>query len=198
MEKKANIVPLKDLNLVNRFLFDEVMEDAQTHREALSIIFGKEIPECKLEDGAVRIFLNTRGQNEHEVSEELVEFLHYLEDSTDERVAASKSERIKRIHSRVCKVKLNEEVGVKYMQAWEEKYFEREEGREEGRAEGRTEGERLKLISQIQKKILRGKSLEETADALEEETDSIRELYDLITHNQGKTEQEIFDLWNRQ
>ena len=40
------------------------------------------------------------------------------------------------------------------MQAWEEKYFEREEGREEGR----TEGERLKLISQIQKKILRGKS----------------------------------------
>ena len=82
------------------------------------------------------------------------------------------------------------------MQAWEEKYFEREEGREEGRAEGRTEGERLKLISQIQKKILRGKSLEETADALEEETDSIRELYDLITHNQGKTEQEIFDLWN--
>ena len=44
MEKKANIVPLKDLNLVNRFLFDEVMEDPQTHREALSIIFGKEIP----------------------------------------------------------------------------------------------------------------------------------------------------------
>ena len=185
---------------LSTLFFDEVMEDPQTHREALSIIFGKEIPECKLEDGAVRIFLNTRGQNEHEVSEELVEFLHYLEDSTDERVAESKSERIKRIHSRVCKVKLNEEVGVKYMQAWEEKYFEREEGREEGRAEGReegrTEGERLKLISLIQKKILRGKSLEETADALEEEPGSISELYDLISRNQGKTEQEIFDLWN--
>ena len=177
---------------LSTLFFDEVMEDAQTHREALSIIFGKEIPECKLEDGAVRIFLNTRGQNEHEVSEELVEFLHYLEDSTDERVATSKSERIKRIHSRVCKVKLNEEVGVKYMQAWEEKYFEREEGREEGR----TEGERLKLISLIQKKILKGKSLEETADALEEEPGSISELYDLISRNQGKTEQEIFDLWN--
>lgn len=90
------------------------------------------------------------------------------------------------------------------MQAWEEKYFEREEGREEGRAEGRaegreegrTEGERLKLISLIQKKILKGKSLEETADALEEEPGSISELYDLISRNQGKTEQEIFDLWN--
>ena len=78
------------------------------------------------------------------------------------------------------------------MQAWEEKYFEREEGREEGR----TEGERLKLISLIQKKILKGKSLEETADALEEEPGSISELYDLISRNQGKTEQEIFDLWN--
>ncbi len=27
------------------------------------------------------------------------------------------------------KVKSNEEIGVKYMQAWEEKYYEREEGR---------------------------------------------------------------------
>lgn len=114
-----------------------------------------------------------------------------LGDKTTDEVAESvESVRIKRIHTRVRKVKTSEEVGIKYMQAWEEKYFEREEGREEG--------ERLKLISQIQKKILRGKSLEETADALEEETDSIRELYNLITHNQGKTEQEIFDLWNRQ
>lgn len=42
--KKTNIVPLKDLNLTSRFLFDEVMEDPQTHQDALSIIFGKELP----------------------------------------------------------------------------------------------------------------------------------------------------------
>lgn len=43
MTKKLNRVPFKDLNLTSRFLFDEVMEDPQTHRDALSIIFGKEI-----------------------------------------------------------------------------------------------------------------------------------------------------------
>lgn len=44
MERKQNIVPLKDLNLSSRFLFDEVMEDMQTHQDVLEIIFGKEIP----------------------------------------------------------------------------------------------------------------------------------------------------------
>lgn len=38
------MMPLKDLNLTDRFLFDEVMEDPETHRNALSIIFGKDIP----------------------------------------------------------------------------------------------------------------------------------------------------------
>lgn len=36
-------------------------------------------PELTLEDGATRIFLNTRGTNDDEVSKELREFLHYLE-----------------------------------------------------------------------------------------------------------------------
>lgn len=42
--KKRNIIPLKELNLTNRFLFDEVMEDAETQRNVLSIIFDREIP----------------------------------------------------------------------------------------------------------------------------------------------------------
>ena len=44
MTKTQFRVPLKDLNLSDRFLFDEVMEDPQTHQDALSIIFGREIP----------------------------------------------------------------------------------------------------------------------------------------------------------
>lgn len=44
MSKKRNMVPLKELNFTDRFLFDEVMEDPQTHQDVLSIIFGKEIP----------------------------------------------------------------------------------------------------------------------------------------------------------
>lgn len=44
MRKNKNIVPLKDLNLTDRFLFDEVLEDKDTYQDVLGIIFGKEIP----------------------------------------------------------------------------------------------------------------------------------------------------------
>ena len=43
-KQKKNMVPLQDLNLTSRFLYDEVMESSEIHREALSIIFGREIP----------------------------------------------------------------------------------------------------------------------------------------------------------
>ena len=267
MDKKLNIVPLKDLNLTDRFLFDEVMEDKQTHRDVLEIIFQREIPlleenetekelrvsplsrsirmdvfavdeedkvyntemqqkkrndlakrsryyqsmidtsllapgipsynllkdsyiimitpfdlfgygkyqytfvpicqeepGCILEDGAVRIFLNTRGTNPEEVSKELVDLLHYLEHTTDEEAEKTDSQRIRRIHSHVCKVKSSEEIGVKYMQAWEEKYYEREEGRKE----------QLKDI--IKKKLARNQLPEEIAEILEEPVEVIHEL----------------------
>lgn len=272
--KKTNIVPLKDLNLTSRFLFDEVMEDPQTHQDALSIIFGKELPlleknetekelrvspllrsvrmdvfsmdmdkniyntemqeqqkadlakrsryyqslidtgllepgvpnynllnnsyiimimpfdlfgfkkyvytfepRCKevpglvLKDGATRIFLNIHGENDEEVPEELREFLHYLEHTTDQVAAVSGSERIKRIHDRVRKVKLNEEVGVKYMQAWEEKYYEREEGREEGR--------KVKLVEQVCKKLKKKCTVSQIADMLEEKEGTIQAICDI-------------------
>lgn len=136
----------------------------------------KEVPECILDDRAVRIFLNTKGKDEEDVSEELVEFLHYIEHTTDEMAAKSKSRRIRRIHERVCKVKLSETEGVKYMQAWEEKYYEREEGREEGRKEGRREGFREGLKLLIEKKLAKGKTVEMIADELEENVERIEEL----------------------
>ena len=275
MNKKQTMIPLKELNLTNRFLFDEVMEDPETHRDALSIILNTEVPalilnqtekegrlsptirsirmdvfsmdeeetvyntemqekrktdlakrsryyqaltdtgllepgipnynllndsyiimimpfdlfgyekyvytfeayckevsECKLKDGAVRIFLNTHGTNDDEVSKELVDFLHYLEDTSGERAEKSDSKRIKRIHDRVCKVKLNEEVGVRYMQAWEEKYYEREEGKEEGIEIGA----RMKLLEMVQKKLLKGKTPDIIADELEEEIETILDI----------------------
>lgn len=271
MTKKQNMIPLKDLNLANRFLFDEVMEDPETHRDVLSIILGKEIsilkvnqtekegrlsptirsirmdvfsmdeeetiyntemqekrkmdlakrsryyqsltdtgllepgipnynllndsfiimimpfdlfgyrkyvytfkaccqeiPECTLQDGATRIFLNTRGTNDDEVSKELIDFLHYLENTTSERAKETESPRIQRIHDRVCKVKMNEEVGVRYMQAWEEKYYAKEDGREEGAKE--------KMMELIEKKLQKGKDVSIIADELEETVETILKL----------------------
>lgn len=80
-KKKQNIVPLKDLNLTDRFLFDEVLEDRETYQDVLSIIFGKE-------------------------------FLKYVEQSTNETANQVKSERVRRVHERVCKGKVSEEIGV--------------------------------------------------------------------------------------
>lgn len=283
MDKKQNLIPLQELNLTSRFLFDEVLEDPQIHQDVLGIIFQRDIPlleknetekelrvspllrsirmdvfsmdeekavyntemqqkrradlakrsryyqslvdagllepgvpdynrlntsyiimimpfdlfgykkyvytfrarceeepECLLEDGATRIFLNTRGENDDEVPRELAEFLHYLEETTDERAASTNSQRIKRIHRRVRKVRLSEEVGVKYMQAWEEKYYEKQEAREEGIKlgieEGIQTGERRKLRELAIKKQQKGKSIEEIAEILEEDEETIRQL----------------------
>ena len=43
MAKKQTMIPLKELNLTDRFLFDEVMENSEAHQDALIIILGKEI-----------------------------------------------------------------------------------------------------------------------------------------------------------
>ena len=74
----------------------------------------EEAPDCLLKDGATRIFLNTKGQNDSEVSEELVEFLKYAENTTALTAKAAKSPRLSRIHQRVCTVRASEEIGVKY------------------------------------------------------------------------------------
>lgn len=243
MKTSRTIKPLSELNLLDRFLFDEVMEDAQTAKDILEIILEREIPlldqtetekefrrspqlrgiridvfsmdaekvvyntemqqrntgnlpkrsryyqghidvsllepgivdfnrlndayiiiiapfdlwglgryrytfrmKCEeepslhLEDGACRIFLNTRGTCPDGISQELIDFLHYVENSSAIEGKIEGSEKLQRIHNRVRKVKENEEVGVKYMQKWEELAYAKEDGRAEGLTEGHSKG----------------------------------------------------------
>ena len=92
-----------------------------------------ENPALLMEDGAIRIFLNSHGKNPEEVSPELIELLKYME-STDAVLAEnSANEKLKKIHKHVSQIKSSEEMGVKYMQKWEEKVLDIEKGREEGR-----------------------------------------------------------------
>lgn len=91
-----------------------------------------EEPDLSLNDGAVRIFLYTRGGKNDGVSQELLDFLNYVE-STDERIISeSRSPRLKCLHQRVTAVKNSESSEVRYMQLWEEKALERMEGIGEG------------------------------------------------------------------
>lgn len=92
----------------------------------------EEVPELALGDEAIRIFFNTHETNVNEVRPELVELLHYIEHTTEEVSQRCKSERIKDMQIRIDAIKSNEEIGVKYMQEWEEKALERNKGQEEG------------------------------------------------------------------
>ncbi len=291
---KQPLIPLTQLNLTNRFLFDEVMDDAQTHQDVLSIILGRDIPlleqndsekehrvsplarsvrmdvffaidendtayntemqpkkrndlqkrsryyqslmdtsllepgitdynllkdsyiilimtsdllglgkyvytfkaQCQeaqeylLEDGATRIFLNTKGKNRDEVSEELIDFLRYVENSTDETVASIESERIQRIHKRVCKVRTNEQVGVRYMQAWEERIYDKEEAREEGFSEGMC----VRTISLVKRNLSKGVSVSDIAQFMDEAEDSIEKMADMIRCHPEADEAELYRL----
>lgn len=131
----------------------------------------EEKPEVCLHDGAVRIFLNTHGEREDFVSMELIELLHYMEETTDRVAQICNSEKIQKLHQRVQRIRSSEEMEVKYMQAWEEKIMEREEGRQEGRQEGRIAREQ-----EIVKKLRKNFSVEEIANVLEISEEEVRKM----------------------
>ena len=102
-----------------------------------------EIPGLKLHDGATRIFLNTHGTDAEGVSEELIQLLRYFEQTTEENAAGSHSRKIENLQNRVEEIKKNEEVGIRYMNAFEEKMWERREGEMIGEKRGKKIGERI-------------------------------------------------------
>lgn len=142
-----------------------------------------------LEDGARRIFLNTHGKNSEDISPELKELLYYMEHTTEE-ISCSTS-RLQQIKNHVNIVKSSEEIGVKYMQEWEEKILEKRKARAEGRAEGET----FRLIQLIKKKIQKSKSFIQISDELEEEPDNIQSLYECISQNINLTTEEIYKIY---
>ena len=142
-----------------------------------------------LEDGATRIFLNTHGKNSEDISPELKELLYYMEHTTEE-ISCSTS-RLQEIKNHVNIVKSSEEIGVKYMQEWEEKILEKRKARAEGRAEGET----FRLIQLIKKKIQKSKSFIQIADELEEEPTNIQSLYECVTQNINLTVEEIYKIY---
>lgn len=95
----------------------------------------QEDPDFDYEDGAVSLFLYTKGKLGG--SKELSQLLTYMEKSTQENAITSE---LKSLHNYVNSIKKRKEVGVRYMKSWELERMWRREAREEGLAEGRTEG----------------------------------------------------------
>lgn len=176
-----------------------------------------EDPEIALDDGAARIFLNTRGKDPSGVSEELIELLRYIEHTTEEVSSSCRSGKIRELQRRIAMIKSSEEIGVKYMQEWEEKVIEqrraREEGLEEGRAEGRAiglaeghaegqaigraEGQEYQLFRMVRRKMLKGCEAEEIADILEEDLNHVGNIYDFLKTKMEQSEEESWAEWIR-
>lgn len=133
----------------------------------------EEASDLILPDGQIHIFLNTHGTNKNEVSSELAELLDFMEHTQKKK--RYQSQRVEALSRQVADIKANQEVGIRYMRFRDEFLIERMEARAEGRAEGRE----FHLIKQICKKIARNKSIEEIADALEEEVSLVREICDV-------------------
>ena len=59
----------------------------------------------------------------------MIQLLHYFERTTGEIAADSHSEKIEKLQKRVEQVKMSEEVGIRFMNAFEEKMMERRDSR---------------------------------------------------------------------
>jgi len=88
--------------------------------------------EMYLGDGTMKVFFNTKGRNDLDVSPELVNFLKYVENSTDECVEALNDEPVRQIH-KVVK-------GIKRSREWRRKYMKFEELLQKERKQGHSEG----------------------------------------------------------
>ena len=153
------------------------------------------IPGLKLHDGATRIFLNTHGTDEEGVSEELIQLLRYFEQTTGENAAASHSQKIESLQKRVEEIKKNEEVGIRYMNAFEEKMWERREGEMIGEKRGKKIGERIGEERGRKEGVVQGEKTKQREIA--RRMVEMKMALDIISKATGFTEQELKALKKR-
>ena len=149
-----------------------------------------ENPSLVLEDGATRIFLNTRGTNRDEVSEELIQFLEYMEQSTLNVDIPDTNRNLIKIHNYVRQVKASEEIGVKFMQRWEEEAMWKREGREKGQILGQILGQ----ISIIRFQYLtRQMTPVQISDILGLAPKFVQQICDLLSEHPQSSDEELAD-----
>ena len=183
--------------MLDKFLFDEAMDDPENVKTMLDIILNKKTnlkhpPQTEKEQRTStdnrQIRLDVYAMDEDDVIYEVeaqkenthnlpkisrlyqriidsklllpgvVDF-NYMEHSTEEVSEQCKSERIQKMHRRVCRIKASEKTEVKYMQAWEEKLLERQK-------------EKRELLRKMNHKM----SIEEIADVLDMDVSKVKDI----------------------
>ncbi len=116
--------------------------------------------ELKLCDGSISIFLSTKGENETEVSQELIKFLQFVSADLKESMNDFQDSYVKQLQRTIRRIKSSREMEERYMiltELLKDEYSEgmllgREEGilvgREEGKLDGKVE-DILDLLSEL-------------------------------------------------
>ena len=149
----------------------------------------KEIPDLVMGDECSKIILNTKGESEAGVDRALIDFLHYVEKSSEENVPEDCDERLKHLHKKIHQIKMSEEIGVSYMKMEERDRLIRAEGRAEGEA---------RLVGVIRKKVSKSMSAADIADWLETGREEVERTIELLGAHPDWTDLQVAEELLRQ
>lgn len=128
LQAGANYNHLKNVVIIMLLPYDPFGYDRMVYTVRNKCL---EEPEMEYDDGALNLFLYTRGKT-GVISQELKELLQYLEDTTWNNAV---NEPLREVQSMVDKVKCDKEVSISYMKSYERDWMMKNEGRIAGRAE---------------------------------------------------------------
>ena len=136
-------------------------------------------------DECRKIILNTKGKNDDEVERSLVDFLHYIDHSSEENVPEDCDERLKHLHKKIYEIKSNEQMGVSYMKMEERDRLLVEKG------------EIMGIVSIVRKVMEKGNSNDKIADILNNigiEEEYIETVIKAVAEYRDKSDQEIAEM----
>ena len=145
-------------------------------------------------DECRKIILNTKGTNDDEVERSLVDFLHYVDHSSEENVPEDCDERLKHLHKKIYEIKSNEQMGVSYMKMEERDRLIQEEGERKGEIKGEIKGKISTIVSIVRRMMEKGYDVNKAADDFELDKRYVKMAADSISEYSEKSDQEIAEM----
>lgn len=108
-----------------------------------------------LGDETQKVFLNTKGKRTERIPNQLIQFLNYVEESTDAFVSTVNDTTIQKLHGKIKRLKESRELEVRYMTIEELMQIREKEARKEGIKEGIRE-ERTRMMEITKRMITDG------------------------------------------
>ena len=146
----------------------------------------KEIKDLTMGDECRKIILNTKGTNDDEVEKSLVDFLHYVDHSSEENVPKDCDDRLKHLHKKIYEIKSNEQMGVSYMKMEERDRLIQEDGERKGQINT--------IVTIVRRMLEKGYDVNKAADDFELDKKYVKMTVDAISEYGDKSDKEIAEM----